>query len=74
MLEFLLVAPLAWGIEGTKHLSEQLAVFGGILDIAAAAQDQLLLQPSFHMAVGCLNDPVFMSEAAVLTLLFMRTA
>jgi hypothetical protein len=45
MLEFLLVAPLPGSIEGAEHLSEQLAVFGGFLEIAAAAEDQLLLQP-----------------------------
>jgi len=38
MLEFLLVAPLPGNIEDAEHLSEQLAVFGGFLEIAAAVQ------------------------------------
>ena len=37
LFELLLVAPLPGGIEGAEHLSEQLAVFGGFLDITAAA-------------------------------------
>ena len=65
MLEFLLVAPLPGGIEGAEHLSEQLAVFGGFLEIAAAAEDQLLLQPPFHMAMRCLDDAVLMGHTAV---------
>ena len=63
--EFLLVAPLARGIEGTEHLGKQFAVFGGFLEITAAAQDQLLLQPPFDMAMGCLDDAVLMGHAAV---------
>jgi len=65
MLEFLLVAPLPGGIEGAEHLSEQLAVFGGFLEIAAAAEDQLLLQPPFHMAMRCLDNAVLMGHTAV---------
>ena len=65
MFQLLLIAPLARGVEGTEHLSEQLAIFGGIVEIAAAAQDQLLLQPPFHMAVRGLNDAVLMGHAAV---------
>jgi hypothetical protein len=42
MLEFLLVAPLPGGIEGAEHLSEQLAVFGGFLEIAAENHSGLL--------------------------------
>ena len=30
----------------------------------SAAQDQLLLQPPFHMTVGCLDDAVLMGHAA----------
>jgi hypothetical protein len=63
--EFLLVAPLARSIEGAEHLGQQLAVLGGFFEIAAAAQDQLLLQPPFHMAVRCLDDAVFVSHTAV---------
>ena len=40
---------------------EQLGVFGGLLEIAAAAEDQLLLQPPFPMAMRCLNDAPFSS-------------
>ena len=64
-LQFLFVAPLPRGVEGAEHLSQQFAVFGGLLEIAAAAQDQLLLQPSFHMAMGCLDDAVLMGHTAV---------
>jgi len=63
--ELLLVAPLARGIEGTEHLREQLAVFRRLVEIAAAAQDQLLLQPPFHMAVRCLDDSVLMGHTPV---------
>jgi hypothetical protein len=65
MLEFLLVAPLPGGVEGAEHLSEQLGVCGGFLDIAAAAEDQLLLQPPFHMAMRCLDDAVLMGHTTV---------
>lgn len=65
--EFLLVATLARSIEGTEHLGQQLSVLGGFLEISAAAQDQLLLQPPFHMAVRCLNDAVLVSHTAVVT-------
>ena len=63
--ELLLVAPLTRGIDGTEHLREQLAVFSRLVEIAAATQDQLLLQPPFHMAVRCLDDPVLMGHPAV---------
>ena len=59
------MAPLARSIEGTEHLGQQLVVLGGFLEIAAAAQDQLLLQPPFHMAVRCLDDAVLVSHTAV---------
>ena len=65
VFQLLLVAPLPGGIEGAEHLSEQLAVFSRFLEIAAAAQDQLLLQPPFHVAMGCLDDAVLMGHAAV---------
>jgi hypothetical protein len=65
--EFLIVAPLARSIEGTEHLGQQFAVFSRLVEIAAAAQDQLLLQPPFHMAVRCLNDAVLVSHTAVVT-------
>jgi hypothetical protein len=65
MLEFLLVAPLPGGVESAEHLNQQLAVFGRLHEIAAAAQDQLLLQPPFHMAVVTLDDAVLMGHAAV---------
>jgi len=65
LLEFLLIAPLPGGIEGAEHLGQQFAVFGGFLEITAAAQDQLLLQPPFHMAMGCLDDAVLVGHAAV---------
>lgn len=67
MFQLLLIAPLAPGVEGAEHLRQQFAIFGGFLEIAAAAQDQLLLQPPFHVAVRCLDDPVFMGHAAVVT-------
>ena len=67
LFKLLLVAPLARGIEGAEHLREQFAVLGGFLEIAAAAQDQLLLQPPFHMAVRCLDDAVLVSHTAVVT-------
>ena len=53
MLEFLLVAPLPGGVEGAEHLSEQLGEFGGFLEIAAAAEDQRLLQPPVRMVMRC---------------------
>ena len=65
MLELLLVAPLARGIEGTEHLSEQLAVLSGLVEIATATQQQLLLQPPFHMAVRGLDDAVLMGHPPV---------
>lgn len=65
-LQFLFVAPLPRGIERVEHLSDQLAVFSGFLEIAAAAQDQLLLQPTFQMAMGCLDDAVLMGHATVI--------
>jgi hypothetical protein len=67
MFEFLLVAPLPGGIESAEHLSEQLAVLGWLLEIAAAAQQQLLLQPPFHMAVRGLENAVLMGNTAVVT-------
>ena len=65
MLEFLLVAPLPGGIEGAEHLSEQHAVFGGLPLIAAAAQDQLLLQPPFHIVLRVLDNAVLMGHTTV---------
>jgi len=65
MLEFLRVAPLPGGIEGPEHLSEQLAVFDGLLEIAAAGEDQLLLQPPFHMAMRGLAHVVLMGDVTV---------
>jgi hypothetical protein len=45
------------GVEGAEHLRQQFAVFGGLLEIAAAAQDQLLLQPSFTWPWGASTMP-----------------
>jgi hypothetical protein len=42
MREFLLVAPLARGIESAEHLSEQLAVLGQLVEIAAAGVPPIL--------------------------------
>ena len=56
-LELLLVAPLARGIEGTEHLREQLAVFSQLVEIAAAAKDQLLVQPPFTWPCGASMMP-----------------
>jgi len=67
LLQLLLVAPLPGGVEGCEHFSQQLAVFGNLLKITAPAQDQLLLQPPFEMAMGPLDDAVFVGDAAVVT-------
>jgi hypothetical protein len=65
LLQLLLVEPLPGGVEGCEHLSQQLAVFGNFLKITAATQDQLLLQPPFEIAMGPLDDAVFVGDAAV---------
>jgi hypothetical protein len=57
MLEFLLVAPLPGGIEGTEHLSEQLAVFGGFLEIAAATEDHFCSSRRFTWPCGASTMP-----------------
>ena len=67
MLELLLVPPLPGGIEGTEYLGEQLAVFGNVFKITAAAQKQLLLEPTFDMTVGTFHDPVLMGYSPVVT-------
>jgi len=65
VFQLLLVTLLARGVEGTEHLGKQFAVFGRLVEITAAAEDQLLLQPPFHMAVRCFDDAVLMGHAAV---------
>jgi len=65
VFQLLLVTPLARGVEGTEHIGQQCAVFGRLVEITAAAEDQLLLQPQFHMAVQFFDDAVVMGHAAV---------
>lgn len=57
----LIVVLLPRGVERAEHLA---AVIGGFLEIAAAAQDQLLLQPTLHVAMGSLDDVVLMCHVA----------
>jgi hypothetical protein len=52
----------------SEHLGQQLAVLGGLLEIAAAAQLQFLLQAPFEVAMGALDVTVLMSHAALLRL------
>jgi len=66
LFKLLLVATLPRGVEGAEHLREHFAVFSRLVEIAAAAQDQLLLQPPFHMAVRGLGDAVLMGHTAVI--------
>lgn len=67
LLELLLVPPLPGGIEGTEYLSEQLAVFGNVFKITAAAQKQLLFESTFDMTVGTFHDPVLMGYSPAVT-------
>ena len=67
LFELLLIPPLPGDIEGTEYLGEQLAVFGNVFKITAAAQKQLLLEPTFDMTVGTFHDPVLMGYSPVVT-------
>ncbi len=55
--QFLFVAPLPRGVDSAEHLRQQFAIFGGLLEIEAAAQDRFFSSRRFTWPCGASMIP-----------------